>query len=114
MSTKSNIEWTNTTWNPMVGCTKVSPGCANCYAINESRRVLLRVSASAKFPRGLATQAAYAEAVTNDSKPPRWTGTIGLMEHKLHDPFNWKEPRMVFVNSMSDLFHEDVPFDFID
>lgn len=114
MSTNSNIEWTETTWNPMVGCTKVSPGCANCYAITESRRVLLRVGATAKSERGLATRDAYALAVTNNDKPPRWTGKVGLMEHKLGDPLRWREPLLVFVNSMSDLFHEDVPFEFID
>ena len=112
MSTNSKIEWTNKTWNPIAGCTKVSAGCLNCYAETEAARVLLRVSANAKSDRGLETVEAYTRAV--DPKRRRWTGKVGLMHGKLADPLKWREPAMVFVNSMSDLFHPDVPFDFVD
>lgn len=86
MSTK--IQWTDETWNPVTGCTKVSPGCAYCYA----ERLTLRFGGKPFLP--------------------------GKAEIKLHPdrlalPTRWKKPRMIFVNSMSDLFHEDVPGDFI-
>ena len=112
MSSNSEIEWTEKTWNPIAGCTKVSSGCLNCYAETEAARVLLRVSASAKSERGLETVEAYTRAV--DPKRRRWTGRVGLMPGKLADPLKWKEPALVFVNSMSDLFHPDVPDDFVD
>jgi protein gp37 len=82
---KSKIEWTNETWNPITGCTKVSQGCKNCYA----ERVAERFWGDRKFT------------------------DIQLHEDRLEQPLRWKKPRMVFVNSMSDLFHEDVPFEFI-
>ena len=90
MAERSTIEWTNSTWNPVTGCDKVSPGCAHCYAET------------------------FAE---------RWRGTPGhpfeqgfglkLWPDRLDKPLRWRKPRMVFVNSMSDLFHEDIPDEFI-
>lgn len=78
MSTQSNIEWTDATWNPMVGCTKVSPGCANCYAVGVSYRNLTQLTSTAKTPDGIATRDAHAVAV---EKGPggkvRWTGKVG-------------------------------------
>ncbi len=85
MSSKSGIEWTEATWNPVTGCTKVSPGCANCYA----------------------------ERITNRFGGPGAFDKVVLHPERLEMPLHWKRPRMVFVNSMSDLFHEDVPFKFI-
>jgi protein gp37 len=86
MAQNSAIEWTETTWNPLTGCTKISPGCAHCYA----ERMSLRLQAMG--------QANY----TNGFR-------LTLQEHVLTAPLGWKKPRLVFVNSMSDLFHKDVP-----
>lgn len=84
---KSAISWTTSTWNPVTGCTKVSPGCANCYAekIATQRR-------GPAFPRGF---------------------DITLRPHKVRDPIKWRHPRLVFVNSMSDLFHRDIPREYL-
>ncbi len=93
MSDKSAIEWTDATWNPVTGCSKVSPGCANCYAETLSLRF-----GHSKLPW---TPANAAENVV-------------LHPERLRLPLTWKSGRMVFVNSMSDLFHELVAFDYID
>ena len=90
MGDKSNIEWTDASWNPVTGCTKVSPGCAHCYA----EAVTLR------FKRGPAFLPGVSE--------------IKLHPDRLDQPLRWQRPRRVFVNSMSDLFHEDIPFSYID
>lgn len=91
MADRSTIEWTEATWNPVTGCSKVSPGCAHCYAER------------------------FAE---------RWRGTPGhpyeqgfdlrLWPQRLELPLHWRRPRLIFTNSMSDLFHEDVPLDFVE
>lgn len=98
---KTKIEWTDATWNPLRGCTRVSEGCRNCYA----ERVAARFSGPSQPYEGLATMTEHG---------PRWTGKIRLVHEHLEDPLRWREPRMIFVNSMSDLFHEDVPDRFID
>ena len=90
MADKSRIEWTDATWNPVTGCTKVSPGCAHCYA----EAVTLRFKRGGPFLPGKTT--------------------IRLHDDRLADPGRWRRPRRVFVNSMSDLFHEQVPFGFVD
>jgi protein gp37 len=90
MGTRSSIEWTESTWNPMTGCTKVSPGCRHCYA----ERMALRLQAMG--------QPNYANGFK-----------LTTHEHMLELPLKWKKPQMIFVNSMSDLFHEDVPLEFI-
>jgi protein gp37 len=90
MGLNSKIEWTETTWNPITGCTKISTGCKNCYA----ERMALRL------------QAMGNPNYINGFKPT-------THEHILDKPLYWKKPQMVFVNSMSDLFHEEVPLDFI-
>jgi protein gp37 len=87
---KTSIEWTDATWNPTTGCTKVSPGCLHCYI---DRTPPFRM-AGRKFVKG---------------KIP-----IELHENRLDAPLKWKKPRMIFVNSLSDLFHEDIPDEFID
>lgn len=86
----SSIEWTESTWNPVTGCTKISPGCANCYA----GRMALRLQAMAQ---------------------PNYINGFNLTmhEHSLRLPLCWKKPQTIFVNSMSDLFHKDVPAEFI-
>lgn len=86
----SRIEWTDSTWNPVTGCTKVSPGCAHCYA----ERMAKRLQAMG--------QPSYANGFQ-----------VALQEHALNLPLAWKNPQMIFVNSMSDLFHENVPTDYI-
>lgn len=95
MADKSTIEWTDATWNPIRGCTRVSPGCQNCYA----ERVAIRFSGKGQAYEGLAK-------ITNGH--PQWTGKVAFVEKHLLDPLKWKEPRRIFVNSMSDLFHEGV------
>ncbi|WP_053233314.1 DUF5131 family protein [Sandaracinus amylolyticus] len=100
MSTISSIEWTESTWNPVRGCSRVSPGCERCYA----ERMAHRFSA----PGG-----AYEGLTRLSRKGPQWTGTVKLVREALDEPLHWRRPRLVFVNSMSDLFHESVPLDFI-
>jgi protein gp37 len=90
MSDKSKIEWTDATWNPVTGCTKVSPGCAHCYAETFAKRF-----------RGVPAH------------PYEQGFDLKLWHNRLDLPLAWKERKMIFVNSMSDLFHEDVPDDFI-
>jgi protein gp37 len=92
MGDRSAIEWTDATWNPVTGCSKVSPGCANCYA----ERLSLRFGWS-KYP----WSAAYAAE------------NVVLHPERLDAPLRWRRPRVIFVNSMSDLFHERVPFEFV-
>lgn len=101
MSGRTGIEWTDTTWNPVVGCSVVSPGCTNCYAM----RMAARLEAM-----GGKTGAKYAGLTARSKAGPVWNGTVRLDETALEQPLCWKRPRKVFVNSMSDLFHEDLPF----
>jgi protein gp37 len=90
MAQNSKIEWTESTWNPVTGCTKISIGCKNCYA----ERIALRLKA--------AGQPNYRRGFRVTAHP-----------HVLEVPLRWRQPRTIFVNSMSDLFHKDVPLDFI-
>jgi len=96
MGRKSKIEWTDATWNPIRGCSRVSEGCRNCYA----ELMAARFSGPGQAYEGLAEMTPAG---------PRWTGKIVLVEKHLEDPLRWKKPRKIFVNSMSDLFHEDIP-----
>lgn len=90
MSDNSSIEWTDATWNPVRGCTKVSAGCKNCYAERFAER--FRGVPHHPFEQGF---------------------DLRLVPHKLNEPLAWHRPRRIFVNSMSDLFHEDVPREYI-
>ena len=90
MAQNSKIEWTESTWNPVTGCTKISAGCKNCYA--ERMALRLKAAGSPNYAKGFR---------------------VTLHEHALEIPLRWKQPRAIFVNSMSDLFHKDVPLDFI-
>lgn len=96
---ESAIEWTEVTWNPTTGCDKTSPGCDNCYALTLSKR--LKAMGSEKYQR--------------DGDPTTSGPGFGLTLHPdtLNDPYRWRNRRVVFVNSMSDLFHPDVPNEFI-
>ena len=90
MSTHSTIEWTEVTWNPVTGCTKISHGCKHCYAERMSKR--LRAMGVGKYREGFS---------------------VAIHESTLEEPLKWRRPRLVFVNSMSDLFHQSVPLAFI-
>src|SRR2546421_8224639 len=90
MSDKSAIEWTDATWNPVTGCTQVSPGCDHCYALTFAERF-----------RGVP------------SHPYEQGFDLKLWPERLELPLQWKKPRRIFVNSMSDLFHKDVPDEYI-
>ena len=91
MSTYSNIEWTETTWNPVTGCSKISNGCKNCYA--ERMALRLQKMGAKKYNNGFS---------------------VAMHHFELESPSTWKKPRLVFVNSMSDLFHKEVPDHFIE
>jgi len=90
MAANSRIEWTEATWNPVTGCTKISAGCAHCYAERLARR--LQAMGNPKYRNGFE---------------------VTLHPDTFEQPFRWRKPRMIFVNSMSDLFHEAVPLSFI-
>jgi protein gp37 len=98
----TTIEWTDSTWNPVAGCTVLSPGCTNCYAMRMAGR--LEAMGMDK----------YAGLTRKTGGRAKWVGKVRLDEGALDIPLRWKSPRMVFVNSMSDLFHEDVPISFIE
>lgn len=100
MATK--ISWTNETWNPVAGCTMASDGCKNCYAM----RMAARLDAMG--------QEKYRNLTHRVAGRPVWTGQVNTITSELEKPYRWRKSRMVFVNSMSDLFHKDVPFTFID
>lgn len=99
---ETNIEWATNTWNPILGCDKVSPGCAHCYAITQANRW-----------KNHKTE--YTGLVTLDSQGrPQWSGNIGFFPQRLVEPMKRKKARRIFVCSMSDLFHESVTVDWID
>lgn len=90
MGSKSSIEWTESTWNPVTGCTKISPGCMFCYAERMAKR--LKAMGQPNYSNGF---------------------DLSLHDHALELPLRWKTPQVIFVNSMSDLFHKNVPLEFI-
>lgn len=91
MANATSIEWTDATWNPVTGCTKISPGCDHCYAER------------------------FAERFRGTPGHPFETGfDLTLRPERLNQPLHWRSPRMIFVNSMSDLFHKEIPREFID
>lgn len=102
----TKIQWTDMVWNPVTGCSKVSTGCKHCYA----ERLFPRV-----YGRDIVPIENPAVALANEETDrPREFTDVWLHPDRLEQPMHWKKPRMIFVNSMSDLFHEDVPFDFIE
>jgi protein gp37 len=104
MADHSDIEWCTSTWNPVVGCSILSPGCTNCYAMKMAARI-------EKMHPGTH----YAGATKPSKAGPVWTGMLALAPARiLTQPLRWKKPRTIFVNSMGDLFHEDVPDEWID
>ncbi|MEX2641969.1 MAG: phage Gp37/Gp68 family protein [Acetobacterales bacterium] len=101
MGDKSSIEWTEATWNPVAGCSVVSAGCTNCYAMRMARRL------------ELMGQPKYVGTTRVSGGRAKWNGNVVLDEKSLSLPYKWKAGRRIFVNSMSDLFHEKVPVDFM-
>lgn len=101
MADGSKIEWTDATWNPITGCSVVSPGCTNCYAMRLAGTRMKHHPSRA--------------GLTDDSKAgPVWNGTVRLNEQWLDQPLRWKKPRMIFVCAHGDLFHENVPDEWLD
>ena len=99
MADKSGIQWTGSTWNPTTGCDRTSPGCDNCYALSLAAR--LKRMGQPKYQQD------------GDARTSGPGFGLTLHQDALSAPLGWRAPRLVFVNSMSDLFHEDVPLDFI-
>lgn len=102
---KSGIEWTDATWNPIRGCSRISEGCRNCYA----ETVAARFSGAGQPYEGLAEFRVIGHGTDRERREAHWTGAVRLVEDRLEDPLRWKRPRKIFVNSMSDLFHEALP-----
>lgn len=98
---ETSIEWTDSTWNPVAGCTILTAGCTNCYAMRMAARL-----------EAMGVEK-YAGTTRKTGGRAKWTGHISLDRRALSAPQTWAKPRRVFVNSMSDLFHEDVPADFV-
>jgi protein gp37 len=99
---ETSIEWTDATWNPVAGCAILTPGCTNCYAMRMAARL-----------EAMGVEK-YAGLTRKTGERYVWTGRITLDEGALTIPAKWRKPRKVFVNSMSDLFHPDVPVEFIE
>lgn len=98
---ETSIEWTDATWNPVAGCTVITPGCTNCYAMRMAARL-----ESMGVPK-------YAGLTRKSGDRYVWTGKVTLDRKALDAPTRWRKPRKIFVNSMSDLFHEAVPSEFV-
>ena len=101
MSDNSRISWTSATWNLVIGCDKVSPGCDSCYAIRTAHRMQANPNPKVSGPYS-GTEAGM-----------EWTGRVNLVEDRLGLPLKWRKPRRIFVNAQSDLFHKSVPDEFI-
>lgn len=102
MASISEIEWTDITWNPVAGCTLASSGCTNCYAM----RMAARLQAMGHDK--------YSGTTRKSGNRHVWTGKVNVDENSLSAPLEWRKPKRIFVNSMSDLFHSDVPDSFIE
>lgn len=103
MSTK--IQWTDETWNPIIGCSKISPGCVNCYAETMATRL-----AAMSIKKVIPSLNGYPEIIFGR----KWNGKVVFMQQAISKPLAWRKPRKIFVCSMGDLFHESVPFEWID
>lgn len=105
MASDTTIEWADKTWSPIIGCDRVSPGCDNCYAIGTAR-----IREGNPHPK---VAAAFAGTTERNEDGLDWTGKVNLLHDRLDQPLHWKKPRKIFVNSLSDLFHDAVPDEFI-
>lgn len=99
---KTKIEWTDATWNPLWGCSRVSEGCRNCYAERVAGRLQHHEAYAGLVQPSTATSSGF-----------QWTGRVNLVRKHMLDPIKWKKPRRIFVNAQSDLFHENVPDEWI-
>lgn len=107
------IEWTDASWNPLAGCSVLSPGCKRCYAMRMAARI--EAMTKALQEKGYTGAPHYVGTTHKVNGNPVWTGKVALApDHILTEPLTWRAPRRIFVNSMSDLFHEDVPDGWID
>lgn len=106
MADNTAIEWADRTWNPLLGCSRVSPGCDGCYAITTAT-----IRAGNPHPK---VAAAFAGLTERQGGRLDWTGRINLLPDRMDQPLGWKKPSKIFVNSQSDLFHKDVPLAFIE
>lgn len=102
MGDKSKIEWTDASWNPVAGCSRVSSGCDNCYAMGQAHRI-----------QAMGNTDAYHDTTRKTKRGVDWSGVVNLLPERLDQPLRWKRPRRIFVNSMSDLFHPTVPTSYI-
>ena len=109
MGDKSKIAWTDATWNPVVGCSKVSEGCANCYALRQAASGRLQQFEQYREVVDFQVEQSYGRVVGY-----RWNGKTSIVKNLLEKPLHWKKPRRVFVCSMGDLFHESIPDEWID
>lgn len=101
MASLTDIEWTDATWNPVSGCKIISPGCSNCYAMRMAARLQAMEHPS------------YVDSVRKSGDRYVWTGKLQMLEKVLPAPLKWKKPKRIFVNSMSDLFQDGVPDEYI-
>jgi protein gp37 len=104
MGDSTGISWTDATWNPVRGCSRVSAGCQRCYAEQQAARIVRMGNGKPTAYDGLVKLVTRNVLVAE----PRWTGVVRLVPEHLADPIRWKRPRRIFVNSMSDLFHESL------
>lgn len=112
---KHKISWTDTTWNPLAGCTRASSGCDNCYAAAMALRLEAMAQSDIAAGKNQGAKEKYIGVATRTGNgKAAFNGKINFDHSALDEPYTWKKPRMVFVNSMSDLFHKDVPDAFLD
>ena len=115
MADKTGIAWTDATWNPLAGCSIVSPACTNCYAMAMAARIERMQIGTSLANKAPYIPSHYAGLTIESKSGPVWNGKIvQANETILTQPLRWKRPRRIFVNSMSDLFHESVPDEWID
>jgi protein gp37 len=109
---KTSIEWTDASWNPIVGCTEVSPGCANCYA---ARLAATRLRNTSQY-QDLATLGTHVRGQVDEglTKGARWRDNVRFLPERLEEPLHWRKPRRIFVCDMGDLFHEETNIEWID
>src|SRR5258708_23353781 len=107
---KTSIEWTDASWNPIVGCTEVSPGCANCYA---ARLAATRLRNTPAY-KNLSFMTSEPGKWKREDDRPRWTGEVRFLPKRLEEPLHWREPKKIFPCDMGDLFHEETNIEWID
>jgi protein gp37 len=113
VSGKTAISWATDTWSPVLGCSPVSAGCAHCYAIRTTWRLAHNPNPKVSGPRQGLVDRRMGDIWGTAAGALRWTGGVACLPDELDTPLHWKKPRRIFVNSMSDLFHPEVPDEFI-